>query len=186
MQDIAKAQNQLNALGDIEINVDFDGFFTAKEIKCLPKILAEDEKIFGIIYGHSKINYDTETPCYYVCTDSRIICLSDKIIGGMTQFDLLYNQITGTSISKNIMTADLSITVANDKMKMQGVGISQGEAFLAKVNESMRESKKIKVELSASQTHFDVADQIEKLAKLKDRGLLTEEEFNQQKRKLLS
>jgi len=39
---------------------------------------------------------------------------------------------------------------------------------------------------AGSESHVDVATQLEKLAKLRDAGDLTEEEFNAQKRKLLN
>ncbi len=185
MQDIAKVQNQLNALGDIGIQVDLEKFFTANEIKYLPKILAEDEKIIGIVSGSSKTNYETETQCYFVATNCRIIQLSDKILGGISRVDISYEQITGIAFDKHLITADIIITIANTRIWMKGISFSNGEVFVGVVNEAMRESKKTKVEINAGQILFDVADQIEKLAKLKERGLLTEEEFNQQKRKLL-
>ena len=57
------------------------------------------------------------------------------------------------------------------------------EAFVKSVKQHIEDYKKASTQVSNNNS--DVAGQISKLAELRDKGILTEEEFTMQKRKLL-
>ena len=58
------------------------------------------------------------------------------------------------------------------------VAIILAYRLVKKINSSFQNSNK-------ASSHYSIADELTKLGKLKEKGLLTEEEFNEQKKKLL-
>jgi hypothetical protein len=145
----------------------------------------------------------------FVATDSHIYVLkygfmAGSMFGGRS-IAYGFNQITGIEIRKTLMTGVVEVLTAADKNTMGktywGKGkddaikadnmvtfhvYSQGQAFQKGVSLARETIQKA---LSASTAHAigqeSVPDEIEKLALLRDKGIVTEEEFQAKKRQLL-
>lgn len=80
--------------------------------------------------------------------------------------------------------AIIEIHSSDDKLKLVSKNANdEVEAFVKSVKQHIEEYKKQSTPVSNNNS--DVAGQISKLAELRDKGILTEEEFTIQKRKLL-
>ncbi|MFC1807880.1 PH domain-containing protein [Candidatus Omnitrophota bacterium] len=170
--DVNIVAEQIKQLGD------FHEYFTKKEIAYLPSILNEGEKIHAMTSGL----YEGNT-WLIVVTNNRLVFLDKGMIYGLKQVELPLYQISGIAHKTGIAFGKIEIsTSAGSKtidmiLKQYVVKVTQTISDLAR-------QASAKPATQAPQT--DVASQIEKLVELKEKGILTEEEFQSQKKKLLA
>jgi hypothetical protein len=100
-----------------------------------------------------------------------------------------YQQVSEVSLSRGLVWSDISIESTGGKsIALEGVPKSDAERVKALLDDALAASKG---GLSGAPTAAgltpapDLADQLRKLAKLRDQGILTDEEFAAQKDKLL-
>jgi hypothetical protein len=103
-----------------------------------------------------------------------------------------YDQISSVEVLKLLfgMQYDFSIsTTSGKKIKLTNVHQDQAERAKDLIYESQKKlvsSAVLKnVNTNSNTSNIDVADQILKLSKLKDAGILSQEEFDLQKKKIL-
>jgi esterase/lipase superfamily enzyme len=77
--------------------------------------------------------------------------------------------------------ASIDIHVADDVVEIDGVGKYDAELFCEKVRNFMAHPE----EYVQAKTEPTVLDQLEQLGRLKENGVLSEDEFNDQKKKLI-
>lgn len=146
---------------------------------------------------------------YFVCTNKQVIMV-DREMGGATanikQF--YYEDITSASVLQNsnsssltgylidtaltaaMQTCDLVLTVAGATTRINTLYKVEAERVVAVYHHYRKESKahsapqQVVVQQAAPQA--DPMEQLEKLSKLKEAGIITEEEFNQKKADLLA
>jgi len=145
----------------------------------------------------------------FVATDRRVYVLKYGFMAGSTFGGRCtgygFNQITGIEIRQSMFTGVIEVLTAadrntlgktywgtgeNDAVKADNMVTfplnTQGEAFQRGVS-IVRET--IQKALNASTAHAvghqSAADEIEKLSMLRDKGIVTEEEFQAKKRQLL-
>jgi hypothetical protein len=192
-------------------------FWTSKEVRALPQILEEDERILAITSGFVGNN-----TWMLACTDRRIIFLDRGWLYGLKQIQMPLNRIN--SIDHEIGMAFGTISVWDGATRM-----SVGTILRSKVNFFVKTAKRAieeynyrisaqyqqqmmmqqqqqqqqmmamqqqqQMQQQAQQPQLspeqkaqrmnDMAQHLEKLAALRDKGILTEEEFQAQKAKML-
>lgn len=158
-------------------------FWTRKEIKALPKILDEGEQIRALTSGM----IETST-WLIVCTDRRLIFLNHGMFIGVQQIQMPLDRIQ--SIDHSFMICFGSIRVY-DGINVTTVNLILKSAilpFVKATEEAMYALRKAGTQQNAAPAPAvaDIAGQIARLAELKEKGHLTEEEFQSQKRKLLA
>lgn len=163
-------ERQLEALGD------FHRFFTSKEIRYLPQILAEGEAVHGITSGF----FEGRT-WIIVVTGVRLLFLDKGMFYGLKQVDLPLAQVSSISHKTGFLFGEIEVATSSGSRKI---------AKLAK-----RDSLKISSIISGlvhgttgrdpAPPRNDLASQLEKLAGLRDKGALTDDEFRLSKAKLL-
>ncbi len=173
MPDLYDIRQQIAQLPDRYI------FFTKKEIRALPKLLAEDENILALTSG--MMNGDTWLA---VTTQNRVMFINRGIIYGLRQVQIPLERIQTIDNDQGILFGSIRVWDGASYFTMRWVLKSSIPPFVKAVQEAMAalrrpQSPTIKVPV-------DVAAQLEKLAELLERGFLTEAEFQAQKRKLLS
>ncbi|ALR30533.1 hypothetical protein ATE47_08320 [Chryseobacterium sp. IHB B 17019] len=154
-------------------------FFARKEIRELPNVLSEDEKIVYLVEGRNKT---TTHHIVLVATDRRLIFIDKEVFYGLKVEDFSYDKVTSIQYEKEFMLASIDIIVSGEMLEIDGVGKYEAELFCEKVRDFMARPK----EYFQSKAEPSILDQLEQLGKLKESGVLTEDEFQEQKKKLLA
>ncbi|PWN72424.1 hypothetical protein C1631_003875 [Chryseobacterium phosphatilyticum] len=152
--------------------------FARKEIHELPDILSEDERIVYLVEGRNKV---TKHHIILVATDRRIIFVDKEFLYGLKMEDFSYNKVSSIQYETALMLASIDIHIADNILEIDGVGKYDAELFCEKVRDFMSHPEGY-FEKKSEPT---ILDQLEQLGRLKDNGVLSEEEFLSQKRKLL-
>lgn len=154
-------------------------FWTQKEIRSLPDVLDEDEKIHAVTSGMLD-----NTTWLAVCTQRRLIFLNCGMVYGLRQVQFPLDRIQ--SIDHHFALVFGTIRVWDGASAFTLNMILRGSIipFVRVTEEQMFKLRKAQSS-PASAAPADVASQLMKLAELKERGHLTEEEFQRQKKKLL-
>ncbi|MEG0925224.1 PH domain-containing protein [Chryseobacterium sp.] len=153
-------------------------FFARKEIRELPNILSDDEKIVYLVEGRNKI---TTHHIILVATDRRLIFVDKEFIYGLKVEDFSYSKISSIQYETELMLASIDIHVSDDIVEIDGVGKYDAELFCEKVRDFMSRPK----EYFQGKSEPSTLDKLEQLGRLKENGVLSEEEFTEQKKKLL-
>ncbi len=188
MQTLAHIQAQINALPEKYI------FFTGKEVRYLPEVLADNERILALTSGF--MNGKTWLG---VCTDRRVIFLDRGIIYGLNQLQMNLDRIQSIDSRFGLIFGSIRVWDGATAMNISLVLKATIPHFVKTVQEAMDAYKRTLVldvvkqaqaverktaAPSASNTH-DFIHELERLSALHKSGMLSADEFNAAKRKLL-
>lgn len=157
------------------------GLFSIRnEISYLHKVLSDDEEILGISSGI----VDNSKWCI-VITNNRIILLDKGMFWGIKQRETSISKINTIQSSTGIMGGKIEITDGSSKIvEMKYINNSAVFPLVEALKKAMNDNKHIvKSEIIKTK---DFTLMLEKLAVLREKGILTEEEFQEEKRKILS
>jgi hypothetical protein len=177
MPTLDQIQTQLQKLDGVS------SFLAKKEIKELPNILWHDEEVKGLIQGM----YNNGNGLL-VGTNSRLIFINKKLLGGIVVEDFPYDKISSIQYETGLLFGKITIFTSGNKALIEQTDKKQARTFCDEAREriSNKSAAAAPVPVAAQPgTQVDVADQLQKLAALKEKGILTEEEFQAQKKKLL-
>lgn len=156
----------------------------------IERVLNENETIIDAIVGSGdgKINgVDAKVGGALVLTPKRLFFYYSRKKGyGTEEYSLDRISSINFTLGKGLLAAYgiVEIFSNNNTLKVfSNQKHEEIEAFVKSVKQRIEELKKESSPVSSG--NLDVADQISKLAGLRDKGILTEEEFTTQKRKLL-
>ena len=159
-----------------------DTFGTKKEIESLPEVLREGETIKGLTSGLTDGN-----TWLIVCTERRIIFLDKGMFYGLKQKETRLEKINSIEHKIGMLFGKITIWDGASQITIDNVNNKSVPPFLEAVNTAIEALKnKANAPAPAGNEQVDVASQLGKLADLRDKGVLTEEEFQGQKKKLLS
>ena len=193
------------ALGDKHsFNTDITDGDELNEIEKIDKILNSDEKVL-LVARESRLmpGGSILTPNTVIATDKRVIIRDPYMMGLKSELiDIPYDVITSVKLQKGIFTSTILFkapTMVNkSKLGLMDENIS-GEDDQDGVIEALSKDKAeelleiirrhMKVtgssEATSSIDTISIADEIEKLSKLKQKGSLSESEFQKMKQELL-
>ena len=161
-----------------------DKWMTRGEIKELPSILWENELPEKLITGR----YNNGRGIL-VATNRRLIFI-DKGMLSLKVEDFSYDKIASIESKTGMVFGSLTIYASGNKEKFEYAdkGLLRGFADFLRVKISTQKSQSSPVSspVENPSSTISVADELEKLAGLRDRGIITEEEFSAQKAKLLA
>jgi hypothetical protein len=166
-------EQQLKNIGD------FYQWFTKKEIKHLPKVLDEGEVINAITSGL----HDGNT-WLIVVTYKRVLFLDKGMIYGLKQIEIPIRQISAISHKIGLFMGIIEISSSGGKKIIENIR-KRDVAQVAKIISGLIENN-TKFTNHEVSTLTDIVSQLERLAALKEKGILTEKEFQSQKVKLLN
>jgi hypothetical protein len=152
-------------------------FFGKKEIKELPNILSVSENVDNLITGIYNSNFGI-----LVSTNHRLIFVDKGFIYGLKVEDFPLDKITSIEYETGFVSGEVTIHTSSNIAKIRQVDKVSARKFAEFVREKLSKPKENPSIISAQP---DILGQIEKLAKLKDAGILSEEEFVEQKKKML-
>lgn len=172
MPTLAEVRRQIDACRDRYI------FWTQKEIRALPKILDENEQIKAVTSGLMH-----NSTWLAVCTNRRLIFLNCRMLIGLQQVQMPLDRIQSIDHRFTLCFGSISFYDGVNVFTMNMVLQSSIMPFVKVTEEMMHQLKK--PQTPAKETGNDIASQLSKLAELKEKGYLTEDEFQAQKKKLL-
>ena len=166
---------------------------TKREIKELPNILHADEKLCGLLEGYTSHGLEggisASSEGLVIATNKRIIFFhKSKFFGVISQQEMQLRSIVSCSYSKGVAFSKISFSTANNHITADWCDKLCAERFNKIVNELLSEQNAVNTnnkQNQQAQTNCNF-EQLEKLFDLKQKGIITEKEFNQQKDKLFS
>lgn len=182
MLDYKKAtQQQLKEeykrLSAIVSNVSFG---TKKEFFHLPNILNDNEHPLAIASGMMDGNTWLIT-----LTNQRVIFLDKGMLFGVKQVDISLKDIVSVGGKTGMILGSITISTSGQNYTIKDVAKQSVIPFTNLVN-STRNNLSTPAEKITSTNDNDIVAQLERLASLKEKGILTEEEFLQQKQRILN
>ncbi len=172
MPTLEEIKNQIKSLEHT------DQLGTKKEIKYLPEILRQNEAIKGLTSGFMNGN-----TWLIVCTNYRVIFLDKGMLYGLKQVETPLEKINSIEQKTGLMLGTITIWDGSSKMSISNVIKNTVRPFTEALNTQIDNATKSQ---GSSNDGEDTASQLLKLADLKEKGILTEEEFQSQKKKILA
>ena len=173
----------------------FNPIFTKPEIKELSSLLHLEETLFGLLEGQLKKihNKYINGVGLVIATDKRIIFFRKSIIGTVTKEEIPITRVSSASYRKGILTSSIAIITANNESVVEQCDKNVAKKFIDVVlrliseldNKPTQSAIPQPIQSPLPQYNNNLA-QIEKLFELKEKGILTEEEFLVQKTRLLA
>lgn len=118
------------------------------------------------------------TKGFLIAYDDKITIESPSVFGNKNVATLLYNQITGVEIKLSKMSPFAST------VKIFSLGNQMLEASLVKTPDA-RKFEELVIGRIGKKHNNTSLDELEKLSELKDKGVITQEEFNMKKKQML-
>ncbi|MDG1842224.1 MAG: PH domain-containing protein [Crocinitomicaceae bacterium] len=120
-----------------------------------------------------------------VSTNTRLIFIDKGLIYGLKVEDFPLDKISSIEYETGLLMSKIKIYTSNNKAIIEEISPKNyARLFSEFVRKKLSDKTPSQYQNDIGKT--DVLDQIEKLSKLKEKGILTEEEFNEQKQKLLN
>lgn len=157
----------------------------SKSLKLVVKHLDNDETIKESVYGAfetKRMGGNSVRNGVFVATEKRLFFFGKKTFGFETE-SFPFKNISSIESSKGLMGRSISIFASNNKAKMKWINKGDVNAFVNYVNEMINPSSSNN---NVQKDENDILTQIEKLSALKEKGIITEEEFTAKKTDLLS
>jgi len=142
-----------------------------------------DEQVLQMVVGllHTPL---VQQSGLLVLTDRRILFIHSGMIQSQ-QVSVPLDTVTGIAVSKGLMYSNLKTTGAQSNVVVNRVDKTDAESFAAQLRSILANRASGSTDSSRKSTGH-VSEEIERLASLRDRGILTELEFSVQKTKLLA
>ena len=148
-----------------------------KVIEHLDKGETVIESCFGA-YETKILGQDSVRNGVFLVTEKRVVFFAKKLTGyDMESFPL--SSVSAIEMSKGLMGKSITMKMSGNEAKMKWINDGNAQGVVNYVRDHMG----VKKDTSATD---DIPAQIQKLASLKDAGILTEEEFINKKAELLA
>lgn len=155
-------------------------FLSKAEIKELPKILWEDEKIKKAVQGFYQNGNGL-----LVATNIRVIFLNKGLFGGLQVEDFSFDKISSIQYNVGFITGDLTIFASGNKATIKNIEKGSVRDFADYLRANL-DKKEDSVAPSENIKNDDYISKLERLAVLNEKGVLTDEELQIEKAKILS
>ncbi len=154
-----------------------------KNLEAIKEHLDEGETVLHYCSGlfeYKLLGQDSKNNGIFAATQSRAILFGKKMFGyDMESFPL--SKISAIEMSKGMFGKKINLKMSGNTAQMTMISQGDPEGFVAYVRENMGEKA-----APAAAPADDIPTQIQKLAALKDQGILTEDEFAAKKAELLA
>ncbi|CAM3485403.1 YokE-like PH domain-containing protein [Bordetella sputigena] len=173
--DLKREYNKIAAeIGD-------DQFFTKRELNHLPSVLSDGEQILAFTSGMMDGNTWLIT-----LTDRRIIFLDKGLIYGLKQTAIDLDKVNAVSGETGLMFGRIEVEDGASRRVIKNVWKKTVVAFTNKVQEAMDARKLNRRSGPVAGEGDDVVSKLERLAALYEKGILNQQEFAEQKARLLA
>ncbi len=160
---------------------------TSGELNTLHTILADDEDCFGMTEGMMKKIHSTKYSGYGIAllTNKRFLFYYKGFLGSVTREEFPLNTISSITFHKGLVFGSLHVYAANvDEVIIQPCD-NDNAARIAHVWQHIVNERNIFETIPANETTADPIAELEKWHSLKERGLITDDEYNSKKKQIL-
>ncbi|MBV8482630.1 MAG: PH domain-containing protein [Verrucomicrobia bacterium] len=177
MRKASEVERELNRAGLQR----FWEFWWTRKVRLFAESLGDNEHIVAGVRG-----YFREVRGRLVATEQRLLFVERKGLFGSIVESFPYSRINEISASNDVFRGDLIISSGASTERIRSIWKAHLIAFLHLVQQTLAEFRSGgPTSSTGAANHLDTASQLEKLAALRDRGVLTPQEFQEQKEKLL-
>lgn len=146
-----------------------------------------NETIIASVFGayEAKLgNNDTVRNGVMAATDQRVVFYGKKAFG--YDFESFpYSNISSIDRGKNLMGKTITLYASGNKVNLKWINKGDIEGFVSAVDARIGKKDEPQQQPKQNHSHDDIPAQIEKLARLRDQGHISEEEFSAKKAQLL-
>ena len=171
--------------------------FTPGELKTLHTILRDDEDCFGMAEGMMKKVHHSKHSGYgiAVLTDKRFLFYHKGLLGATTIEEFPISSVSSITISKGSLFSSLHVYAANvDEIIIQQCDNNNAARIVQAWQILLTERDMISSGLAAEaasnpqpdESTSDPTGELEKWHDLKERGIITEDEYNLKKKHILN
>jgi len=166
---------------------DFHCQFTSGELNSLHGILSGDEECYGMCEGMLKKPHSNKSSGYgiAVLTSKRFLFYYKGLLGTVTTEEFPLDNISSISFHKGLLTGSLHVYATNVGEIIIEACDNGNAATIIRVWRHLSELQKIFQSDVEPGNISDPAMELEKWHSLKEKGIITEEEFNEKKKQLL-
>lgn len=175
MRDKNEVKEEIASLGKISL------WGVKKELKTLYKMLDEDERIMGLVRVFS-----SATVVLLVATDKRLLILDNHTFYGTDHKEISYLQTTSVDYNTRLFFGKIIIDDQGVKNTFDWAYKNDLRKFVKVLGLKLSEYRERMVERRTGGRKESVADEIEKLWNLVEKGALTKQEYERKKHKLLN
>lgn len=177
-QEKKKKKEQKDFYDDLKKLPGFDSWGTKKEIRYLKNIIYDGEEIFAIASGIMENN-----TWLIACTNKRILFIDCGMIYGVKHSEVMIEKVNAVSFKNGLLLGEIHIEDGASTRVIENVQKYSTKPFVDAVHKAMELSKK--GNRAVVQNTISNADELLKFKQLLDMRVITQEEFEEQKRKLL-
>ncbi len=169
----AEIKKQIEALGKVSL------WGVRKEVRDLANKIDEGEVIIGLLRAFTREG----TIVLLVATEKRLFILDRRAFYGHDNREISYLQIANVRYETGIFFGDIFIDDQGEDHHFGWAYKSDLRRFCNVLGDQVSEYREKSVE--ADTKYLSTADELKKLWDLKEKGVITQEEFRAQKRALL-
>lgn len=123
-----------------------------------------------------------------IATNKRLVFVDKGLLGGLKVEDFPYDKISSIQYETGMVFGKIKIFASGNKANIEQIDKQQAKTFAEYVRARISSPSEHASYQDHNQQNSNgsLADQLRELAELKEQGILTEEEFQQQKTKILN
>ena len=162
-----------------------------EEIQRIANRVVKDEKVMFVArQSRFKPGGAKGTPATLFVTSQRLIFRNPSMMGMREHFSSVnYDKISSLDIEKGIFSSTLKIRAEGFAGDVDAIDKEKAEKILLYIQDKMDEATTSAIhsqpDTYASNPPLSAADELTKIARLKEQGILSEAEFNQMKQEIL-
>jgi hypothetical protein len=162
-----------------------------EEIQRVANRVVRDEKVMFVArQSRFKPGGAKGTPATLFVTSQRLIFRNPSMMGMREHFSSVnYDKISSLDIEKGIFSSTLKIRAEGFAGDVDAIDKEKAEKILLYIQEKMDEATTSAMhsqpDTRRSNPQLSAADELTKIARLKEQGILSEAEFNQMKQEIL-
>ncbi len=170
----ARIKEQITKLGKVSL------WGVKKELRDLPTKIDEDEEVLGLLRAFTK----ELTIVLLVATQKRFFILDRRAFYGGANKEISYLTIANVRHQMGLFFGEIIIDDQGEDHRFIYAYKSDLRKFVDILGDKVSEYREKSVE--ANNQYLSTADELKKLWDLKEKGAITEEEFREQKRRLMT
>lgn len=178
---VEKTDEDKNFYAQLQRLPGFDSWGTKKEIKYLRKLLYDNEEVFSIASG--VMNRNT---WLLSCTNKRILLIDCGMIYGVKHIEIMIDKINSIYFKNGLLLGEIYIQDGASAKVITNVQKYSTKPFVDSVHKAIELSKENNNTVINHIQNVSTADEILKYKKLFDTGIISENEFEKQKKRLLN
>lgn len=156
-----------------------DLMFAGKEVKALPSILDADEVLLAVTKGLYKKGIGL------LCATQKRILFINKGIFSLKVEEFPLKSLSSISSESGVIFAKVKIFASGNNAEIEQAPKEDAKRLVNEMRTLMGQREK-SAEVAPIKSEPDIYEQLEKLAALKDKGIITDEEFQAKKSQILS